>query len=61
MLSADASSAVAPPEPPLRQSPVQRHPVRSPRGGRFSKWEMDEKFDSSEEMVEDPDDHGLSR
>jgi hypothetical protein len=31
------------------------------RGERFSKCEMDEKFESSEEMVEDREEDGLSR
>ncbi len=31
------------------------------RGGRFSKCEMDEKFESSEEMVEDHEEVGLSK
>jgi hypothetical protein len=30
-------------------------------GGRFSKCEMDEKFESSEEMVEDREEVGLSK
>ncbi len=35
--------------------------LKKRRGERFSKWEMDEKFESSEEMVEDREEEGLSR
>ncbi len=35
--------------------------LKKERGGRFSKWDMDEKFESSEEMVEDREEDGLSR
>ncbi len=34
---------------------------RKNRGEEFSKWEIDEKFESSEEMVESREEDGLSR
>ncbi len=35
--------------------------LKKERGGRFSKWEMDEKFESSEKGFEGREDNGLSR
>ncbi len=35
--------------------------VEEDKGGWFSKWDMDEKFESSEEIVECREEDGLSR